>query len=124
MKLKEWGLMRHRGRKARVDRSQTGRSGHERIGEEPRATSATAEPMSTEPESLKHRTKTGGWQVVSSSELASAEPTFMGLLNQNTKYVSLKAALCNLTVAAYSHQSRYLCGCKIRPPFRMLCKTC
>lgn len=93
MKLKEWGLMRQKYRRPRPDHSRANSSGRERDDEEQRASSATAEPMSIEPESLEHRTKTGGWQVVSSSELATAEPTFMGLLSQETKYVSRKIAL-------------------------------
>ncbi|KAF2629473.1 ankyrin [Macroventuria anomochaeta] len=82
MKLKEWGLMRQKGRKARLERNRAGSSGCERDNEEPRAPSATAEPMSIDSESLEHRTKTGGWQVVSSVGLTVAEPTFMGLLSQ------------------------------------------
>lgn len=35
--------------------------------------------------SLEHRTKTGGWQVVSKDELTNAEPTFMGMLSQTPK---------------------------------------
>ncbi|KAJ8116489.1 hypothetical protein OPT61_g2092 [Boeremia exigua] len=84
MKLKEWGLTRHkgRGRKARLDRSGTNNSGNEPEDDEPRARSATAEPMSVDPGSLEHHTKSGGWQVVSSGELTNAQPTFMGMLSQ------------------------------------------
>jgi hypothetical protein len=87
MKLKEWGLMRHKGRRARAEREATSRSTRGEDDRERRASSGTAEPMSVESESLEHRTKTGGWQVVGPSELANAEPTFMGMLSQPAKYV-------------------------------------
>ncbi|KAJ4343708.1 hypothetical protein N0V95_006538 [Ascochyta clinopodiicola] len=92
MKLKEWGLMRHKAHRARPGRPRARSYGRELDDEEHRSSSATAEPMSVEPmsvepESLEHRTKTGGWQVVPRDELAIAEPTFMGLLSQPTKYV-------------------------------------
>jgi hypothetical protein len=88
MKLKEWGLMRHRGRKSRPDRLQISTLVRQRNDEEPRTSSATAEPMSIESESLEHRTKTGEWQAVAGSMLETAESNLMGLLNQNTKYGS------------------------------------
>ncbi|KZM21269.1 uncharacterized protein EKO05_0011536 [Ascochyta rabiei] len=84
MKLKEWGLMRHKGHRARPDRPRARSHGLELDDEEQRSSSATAEPMSIEPESLEHRKKTGGWQVVPRDELTAAEPTFMGLLSQAT----------------------------------------
>lgn len=87
MKLKEWGIMRHKGRKTRLNPRKASSSGHGDSVQERRALSGTAEPTSIEPESLEHREKTGIWQTVESAELANAEPTFMGLLNQTTKYV-------------------------------------
>lgn len=100
MKLKEWGLMRHRSRRA----PRATNSGREQDDDEPRASSATVEPMSVEPESLEHRTKTGGWQIVNSSELATAEPTFMGLLSQATEYVvETDLHTARLTLLVFSH---------------------
>ncbi|KAF1354320.1 ankyrin [Lizonia empirigonia] len=84
MKLKEWGLMRQKYRRPRPDQSRANSSGREKDDDEHRASSATAGPMSIEPESLEQRTKSGCWQVVSSSKLATAEPTLMGLLSQET----------------------------------------
>lgn len=93
MKLKEWGLMRHRGRKSRPGHPQVSTPRRERNDEEPRTLSATAESMSMEPESLEHRTETGEWQVVTGSKLATAESTLMGLLNQDTTYESLNICI-------------------------------
>ncbi|XPT03045.1 hypothetical protein M3J09_012148 [Ascochyta lentis] len=84
MKLKEWGFMRHKGHRTHLGRPEARRPGRGQNDEEPASSSATAEPMSIEPESLEHRTKTGGWQIVTGDELATAEPTFMGLLSQAT----------------------------------------
>lgn len=87
MKLKEWGLMRHKGRKVRPGRNRGNSSGYD--DEQPRTPSATAEPIVIHSESLEHCTKAGGWQVVSNGELSNAEPTFMGMLSQTPKYVVL-----------------------------------
>jgi hypothetical protein len=98
MRLKEWGIMRHKPRRATKKRhevklpsdqssdSNTGR------GNTP---SESAEPMSIDSGSREHCTKTGGWQVVASlptlvADTAGtvAEPTFLGLLNQPQEYAS------------------------------------
>lgn len=84
MKLKEWGLMRHKGRKVRPERNRGNGSGYD--DEQPRTPSATAEPMVIHSESLEHRTETAGWHVVSNGELSNAEPNFMGM-GQTPKYV-------------------------------------
>lgn len=76
MKLKEWGLMRHKGRKARLEQRRGNSSG--RNDEGPRGPSATAEPMPVDSGSLEHYTEPRGSRVVSSGELTIAEPTFMG----------------------------------------------
>jgi hypothetical protein len=90
MKLKEWGLMRHKPRRATKDRREV-RSTSRRSPEEEacdRHSSATPEPMSIDVISREHCTKTGGWQVVADlpTMVAGAgmvaEPTFMGLLSQ------------------------------------------
>ncbi|KAF3041033.1 hypothetical protein E8E11_004224 [Didymella keratinophila] len=80
MKLKEWGLMRHKGRRARPGHTRGTSSA--RDDEQTGTPSAPAEPMVIDSGSLEHRTKTGGWQVVSSNELTDAEPTFMSMLSQ------------------------------------------
>jgi hypothetical protein len=41
--------------------------------------------MAIDSDSLEHRTKTGGWQIVNNVELTNAEPTFMGMLSQTPK---------------------------------------
>ncbi|KAL1655788.1 hypothetical protein SLS61_001812 [Didymella pomorum] len=80
MKLKEWGLMRHKGRRARPGHTRATSSA--RDDEQTSTASAPADPMVIDANSLEHRTKTGGWQVVSKDELTNAEPTFMGMLSQ------------------------------------------
>ena len=82
MKLKEWGLMRHKTRKNRLEKTRVNSPELEVNDEEPSGPLATAEPMSVDSETLEHRTKTGGWQVVSGEELKTAQPTFMGMLSQ------------------------------------------
>ena len=87
MKLKEWGLMRNKGRKARAERTRASNSGREHDNQEPGALPATVEPISIESEYSKHIGETDGLDIVGSSELTIAESTFMGLLNQTIKYV-------------------------------------
>lgn len=83
MKLKEWGLMRHKPRKATKVRSdameEISRSHDEE--REDRDSSATVEPISTETTPAADCEKGGGWQVVANAD-AEAEPTFMGLLSR------------------------------------------
>ncbi|KAJ4337874.1 hypothetical protein N0V87_004430 [Didymella glomerata] len=80
MKLKEWGLMRHKVRKTRPGRTRGTSSAQD--DEQTRTPSAPSEPMAIDSDSLEHRTKTGGWQIVNNVELTNAEPTFMGMLSQ------------------------------------------
>jgi hypothetical protein len=103
MKLKEWGFMRHKPRKAsarRTDGAERSPSVSQRGDEEERSewdSSTTAEPMSIDLVSMEpllvkssypkskhaeHCTERGGWEVVSDAELAHAEPSFMGMLHQ------------------------------------------
>ena len=83
MKLKEWGLMRHKVRKTRPGRTRGTSSAQD--DEQTRTPSAPSEPMAIDSDSLEHRTKTGGWQIVNNVELTNAEPTFMGMLSQTPK---------------------------------------
>ncbi|KAI4637363.1 hypothetical protein J4E83_000179 [Alternaria metachromatica] len=92
MRLKEWGIMRHKPRRATKSRhkarlsseqSSDGNAGNDNESSE------FAEPISIDSASREHCTKTGGWQVVASlptliaDEAGTvAEPTFLGLLNQ------------------------------------------
>jgi hypothetical protein len=100
MKLKEWGLMRHKPRKSSSKRRDADELDADRLGDEEqseRASSATVEPMAMdldhdepslldstalEPGSTDHCTKRGGWQLVPGADLSNADPTFMGLLHQ------------------------------------------
>jgi hypothetical protein len=82
MKLKEWGLMRHKGRKVQAEMNRADSIEQEPSDDQSKISSATA---SVDPDSLEHRTRTGGWQVVSSRELEDAAPTFTGMLSQTPK---------------------------------------
>lgn len=82
MKLKEWGLMRHKGRKVQNEINRADSIEQEPGDVQSKTSSATA---SVDPDSLEHRTRTGGWQVVSSRELEDSQPTFMGMLSQAPK---------------------------------------
>jgi hypothetical protein len=93
MKLKEWGLQKHKARRIsakHIDGADEGSAQPEDAEERDR--SATVEPMEVdlddnmtpraepmEPTLAEHCTKRGGWQVV--EDYTSAEPTFMGLLH-------------------------------------------
>ncbi|KAG9187614.1 hypothetical protein G6011_05485 [Alternaria panax] len=92
MKLKEWGIMRHKPRRVpkqrREARLQSEQSSAELVqrNDEP---AEPAEPITIEPESREPCTGTGGWQVMASLPTliadgagTVAEPTFLGLLNQ------------------------------------------
>lgn len=98
MKLKEWGLMRHRPRKSRKfvrqseDTEQTRPLHSEDEGvARSRSSSRTAEPLSTEPiqnsgNSIHSelQNERDGDQVVSVTR-SPAEPTFMSLLGSDQK---------------------------------------
>lgn len=89
MKLKEWGLMRHKPRKTATTHEDNDPMETD-IRENGRArsnSSVTAENMSIEPASVELAPqvaceKEGGWEVVPAAELAVAEPTFMGMLHR------------------------------------------
>lgn len=85
MKLKEWGLVRHggRGRKARASRKEAANPDHEDNARQRGVSSTSLEVTPVDPESLEHRTKSGGWQVMGPDELTNAQPTFMGLLTRS-----------------------------------------
>lgn len=93
MKLKEWGLMRNKDRRARAERTRASSSRRKPNSQESRAPSATVEPMSIEPEPLENRQETSGLEIAGNSELAITGSNFMGLLNQTIKYV-FEAYLC------------------------------
>lgn len=100
MKLKEWGLMRHKPRKSTAKRKEDNETDGAQLQDEEqseRASSATVEPMVmdlssakpslpetaiSEPATSDHCTKRGGWQLVPGTDLTNAEPIFMGLLHQ------------------------------------------
>ncbi|KAH7355481.1 hypothetical protein BKA66DRAFT_475470 [Pyrenochaeta sp. MPI-SDFR-AT-0127] len=84
MKLKEWGLMRHKARKARKDRTEAMEEVQPSCeeGVQNRDSSATVEPMSIEATPVADCDTLGGWQVVANAD-AEAEPTFLGLLGRS-----------------------------------------
>ena len=45
----------------------------------------SSETVSVDPDSLEHRTRTGGWQVVSSREHEDDQPILTGMLSQAPK---------------------------------------
>ncbi|KAH6625832.1 hypothetical protein C7974DRAFT_208269 [Boeremia exigua] len=88
MKLKEWGLMRHKGRKPRLDHKSDSNLGRGRdIGDE-ESPALSAEPMSVDTESVTHRTNPGEWQAMSSAGLTYTQPPFTGSATQTPTYVS------------------------------------
>ncbi|KAH7063866.1 hypothetical protein BKA63DRAFT_183826 [Paraphoma chrysanthemicola] len=90
MKLKEWGLMRHKARgKTGTSRSMgkdDSRSRDSTEEQDERQSSATVEPISVAPTPVAFSEKQGGWQVVPEPQLAEAEPTFMGMLHQTPSF--------------------------------------
>jgi hypothetical protein len=89
MKLKEWGLMRHKPRKMATNGNDNDQMEIETVENERgrRNSSATVESMSVEPISVEPAPqlaceKQGGWEIVPDAELAGAEPTFMGMLHR------------------------------------------
>jgi hypothetical protein len=98
MKLKEWGIMRHKPRRTTKQRRET-RSPSEQSPDEPAQRGdesvEVTEPIAIETDSREHCTRTGGWQIVASlptliaDEAGTvAEPTFLGLLNQPQEYAN------------------------------------
>jgi hypothetical protein len=92
MKLKEWGLMRHKPRKTAKrcsDNNTTDMSGIEEDDRDERDSSATVEPVSLEQTpSASCEKEVGwkaGWKFVPDAELMDTEPTFMGLLRHTPK---------------------------------------
>jgi hypothetical protein len=105
MKLKEWGLMRHKPRKKITklsndkDRSATP-SQREDEEQSERDSSATVEPMlmdlppvqtaldvtlPLDSRTTEHCTKQGRWQIVADTDLPNAEPSFMGMLHRTPR---------------------------------------
>jgi hypothetical protein len=94
MKLKEWGFMRHKPRKAsgkRTNRDERSLSVSQRGDEDERSerdSSTTVEPMSIGLPSIEPLLvdssipKSTRWQVLPDAELAHAEPSFMGMLHR------------------------------------------
>ncbi|KAH7408732.1 hypothetical protein DE146DRAFT_387448 [Phaeosphaeria sp. MPI-PUGE-AT-0046c] len=106
MKLKEWGLMRHKPRRAggkkhdRKESSASPRQGEEEQSEEDSdaaiepipidLTSSESTPLATQADQLSsyhsqrqdHCDEHGRWRLVSDAELPETLPTFMGLLSQ------------------------------------------
>ncbi|CAN9273600.1 unnamed protein product [Alternaria alternata] len=92
MKLKEWGIMRHKSRKITRQRREARLPNEQSSSETDQRNNESVEPaevITIEPESREHCTRTGGWQVVASLPAliadgagTVAEPTFLGLLNQ------------------------------------------
>jgi len=82
MKLKEWGLMRHKSRRAQAEMNRADSNEREPGDDQSRISSET---VSVDPDSLEHRTRTGGWQVVSSREHEDDQPILTGMLSQAPK---------------------------------------
>lgn len=85
MKLKEWGLMRHKPhnmaanrRKSKVDR----RNAESEDAYGGRDSSATLERFSSEATPISPEGRGDGWRSMSENELSHTEPAFMDLLDQ------------------------------------------
>jgi hypothetical protein len=94
MKLKEWGLMRHKPRRTTKQRREAGLPREERAQGDDEL-SASAEPIPIESESSQHRTRTDGWPIIANlptsvadEAVTAPEPTFPGLLNQPQQYAT------------------------------------
>jgi hypothetical protein len=81
--------MRHKPRQTATNRNDNDQMEVETVENKRgrRNSSATVESMSVEPVSVEPAPqlaceKQGGWAIVPNTELAVAEPTFMGLLHQ------------------------------------------
>ncbi|KAI2488296.1 Clr5 multi-domain protein [Pyrenophora tritici-repentis] len=86
MKLKEWGLMRHRPRKTHRKVKHSGRHRSKQSDHGDGESSDTVESMSVEPQAGEGHEKTGDWQaivnLVDDTTGTLAEPIHMGLLGQ------------------------------------------
>ncbi|KAE8830850.1 hypothetical protein PTNB85_07437 [Pyrenophora teres f. teres] len=86
MKLKEWGLMRHKPRKTHRRAKHSGRHRSKQSNHGDGESSDTVGSMSVEPQAREDCEKTGEWQtivnLVDDSIGAVAEPIYMGLLGQ------------------------------------------
>jgi hypothetical protein len=91
MKLKEWGLMRHKTRNTTKGRNETERTKQRDSNEDEQCDkeySATGEPMPASTTLKRHSAKPGDWQAVRDppplilDAVTVAEPTFMSLLSQ------------------------------------------
>ncbi|KAH8702907.1 ankyrin repeat-containing domain protein [Phaeosphaeriaceae sp. PMI808] len=97
MKLKEWGLMRHKPRKALMSRNgsrATSEATFEADESNRRDLSETIEPTYVQHTSPMMLEKSGNWQVVSDVEPVEAEPAFMGLL-QRTPRIEMTMDPCS-----------------------------
>jgi hypothetical protein len=86
MKLKEWGLMRHKSRKP-VARSGKGLQDEDEVlddDHDDRSSSATAEPMAIDITPMSSSNKRDVWQVADDTDSAHADPAFMGMLPQTS----------------------------------------
>ena len=121
MKLKEWGIMRHKSRKITRQRREARLPNKQSSSETDQRNDESVEPaevITIEPESREHCTRTGGWQVVASLPTliadgagTVAEPTFLGLLSQPQEYGDPWSSPCLYCVFANhavvcSHRSR------------------
>lgn len=89
MKLKEWGLMRHKAKRATKDRGEAregSQSGREESDQRDQDPGATVEPMSVENNNSATCEKNRVWEAVDNAD-TDAEPTFMGLLTRPREYV-------------------------------------
>ena len=89
MKLKEWGLMRHRPRVANREAKQSGDHKPEQSDHGDGDSSDTARSMSVEPQTEDNCAKAGVWQDIDLFDDDAAgtvtESTYAGLLGQSQK---------------------------------------
>lgn len=83
MKLKEWGLMRHKPRKTAGQRTTS----REASCDDPRIQRDSSATVGPELQSNVEKPKR--WRLLPEADLAQAEPTFMGLLRRTTSLVQL-----------------------------------
>jgi hypothetical protein len=80
MKLKEWGFMRHKPRRAAANRDASGEAAeNDRDNAHDTRQDSSATIVPSPPAACEKR---GGWQVLPDTQLVEAEPTFMGMLHQ------------------------------------------
>ncbi|KAL1796794.1 hypothetical protein ACET3X_005334 [Alternaria dauci] len=92
MKLKEWGIMRHKPRRAHKQRREARLPSEQSSDGTVQCNDGSVEPaedITIEPERTEHCARTGSWQleaslptVIADGAGTVAEPTFLGLLNQ------------------------------------------